>query len=204
MRPDKNFIEIGKDKVQQLKKIFEELEVQLALGKAEAKDLFEKEKKNLNAFVTEQKMRFKTEQKIAEEKWDELLHKFEQLEAVLSAETATEKAMYDEQKEKILRCIYELEHTMKEAYGEVGAVLREQLDFFKAKLDAYRIQLALSEFDNATEADNRRMELKDKVAEIREKMRKDEEAANKIDDFMSEMSASFDHLKKAFSDLFTN
>lgn len=204
MRPDKNFIEIGKDKVQQLKKIFEELEVQLALGKAEAKDLFEKEKKNLNAFVTEQKMRFKTEQKIAEEKWDELLNKFEQLEAALSAETATEKAMYDEQKEKILRCIYELEHTMKEAYGEVGAVLREQLDFFKAKLDAYRIQLALSEFDNATEADNRRMELKDKVAEIREKMRKDEEAANKIDDFMSEMSASFDHLKKAFSDLFTN
>ncbi|MBK7870769.1 MAG: hypothetical protein IPJ74_08810 [Saprospiraceae bacterium] len=204
MRPEKDIMEIGKEKLQQLKTVFDELEVQLALGKAEAKEVFEREKKNLNQFVNEQKIRFKKEQKVAEDKWDELLARFESLEASLSAETATDKALYDAQKEKTLRSIYELEHTMKEAYGDLGATFREQLDAFKARLDSYRIQLALSEFDNAAEAENRRNELKEKVNEIRERMQKEEEEANKVDDFVSEMSTSFDHLKKAFSDLFAN
>ncbi|MDX1939197.1 MAG: hypothetical protein SFU99_01515 [Saprospiraceae bacterium] len=204
MRPEKDILEIGKEKLQQLKTVFDELEVQLALGKAEAKEVFEREKKNLNQFVNEQKIRFKKEQKVAADKWDELLARFESLEANLSAETATDKVLYDAQKEKTLRSIYELEHTMKEAYGDLGATFREQLDAFKARLDSYRIQLALSEFDNAAEAENRRSELKEKVNEIRERMQKEEEEANKIDDFVSEMSTSFDHLKKAFSDLFAN
>ncbi len=204
MRPEKDMIELGKEKLQQLKTIFDELEVQLALGKAEARDIFDKEKKNLTQFINEQKIRFKKEQKVADEKWDELMNKFEVLEANVSKETAVSKEEYDEQKEKTLRAIYELEHTIKEAYGDLGATFREQLDAFKARLDAYRIQLALSEFDNATEAENRRHELREKVSEIREKMKKEEDEANKIDDFVSEMSASFDHLKKAFSDLFAN
>lgn len=204
MKAGKDMKEIGQEKLQQLKTVFEELEVQLALGKAEAKEVFEREKKNLNEFIHEQKIRFKKEEKMAVEKWEDLLKKFEQLEAELSKETATKKKAYDKQKQETLRSVYELENAIKEAYGELGATLREQLDLFKAKLDAYRIQLALSEFDNAGEADNRRVELKEKIGEIREKMQKEEEQANKVDDFVSEMSASFDHLKKAFSDLFAN
>ena len=204
MKAGKDIKEIGQEKLQQLKTVFEELEVQLALGKAEAKEAFEREKKNLNEFIHEQKIRFKKEEKVAEEKWEGLMKKFEQLEAELSKETSAKKKGYDKQKQETLRSIYELENAIKEAYGELGSTIREQLDAFKAKLDAYRIQLALSEFDNVGEADNRRIELKGKISEIREKMQKEEEEANKIDDFVSEMSASFDHLKKAFSDLFAN
>ncbi len=204
MRPEKDIVEIGKEKLQQLRTVFDELEVQLALGKAEAKELFEREKKNLNEFVNEQKSRFRKEQKLAEAKWHDLLGKFEALEAILSVETATRKRAYDEQKKQTLHTIYELEYAIKEAYGELGAAFREQLDHFKARLDAYRIQLALSEFDNNAEAEIRRADLLEKVNEVRTKMRKEEEEANKVDDFVSEISTSFEHLKKAFSDLFAN
>lgn len=202
MKGNKDLMEMGKEKLEQLKTVFEELEVQLALGKAEAKEVFEREKKNMNEFINDQKARFKKEEKIAEEQWDNLREKFEALEASLGLNTPDAKDKFDEMKEKTLHTIYELESAMREAYGEVGGKLREQLDQFKAKLDSYRIQLALSEFGSESESENRRAELRKKVEEIREKMGKEEEDANKLDDFVSEMSASFEHVKKAFSDLF--
>jgi len=202
MKGNKDLMELGKEKLEQMKTVFEELEVQLALGKAEAKELFEREKKNMNEFINEQKTRFKKEEEIAEEHWDNLREKFETLEAHLAEETPEGKEAFDTVKEKTLRSIYELESAMKEAYGEIGGKMREQLDQFKAKLDSYRIQLALSEFGSEDESNVRRDELRQKVEEIREKMSKEEKDANKLDDFVNEMSASFDHMKKAFSDLF--
>jgi len=202
MKGNKDLMELGKEKLEQMKTVFEELEVQLALGKAEAKELFEREKKNMNEFINEQKLRFKKEEEIAEEHWDNLREKFETLEANLAEETPEGKEAFDAVKEKTLRSIYELESAMKEAYGEIGGKMREQLDQFKAKLDSYRIQLALSEFGSEDEGNVRRDELRQKVEEIREKMSKEEKDASKLDDFVNEMSASFDHMKRAFSDLF--
>ncbi len=204
MKSKNDIIELGKEKLQQLRTIFDELEVQLALGKAEAKEIFEREKQNMSQFIEEQKIRFRKEQALSEEKWQQLLAAFEALEVELNAETPAEKSAYDEQKSKTLQRIYELEHTMKESYGDLGASLREQLDAFKARLDAYRIQLALSEFGDQEAAESRRFELREKVIEIQAYMRKQEADANKIDDFVSEISTAFEHLKKAFSDLFVN
>ncbi len=204
MKSKNDIIELGKEKLQQLRTIFDELEVQLALGKAEAKEIFEREKQNVSQFIEEQKIRFRKEQALSEEKWQQLLVAFEALEVELNAETPVEKSAYDEQKSKTLQRIYELEHIMKESYGDLGASLREQLDAFKARLDAYRIQLALSEFGDQEAAESRRFELREKVIEIQAYMRKEEADANKIDDFVSEISTSFEHLKKAFSDLFVN
>ncbi len=204
MKSKNDIIELGKEKLQQLRTIFDELEVQLALGKAEAKEIFEREKQNVSQFIEEQKIRFRKEQALSEEKWQQLLVAFEALEVELNAETPVEKSAYDEQKSKTLQRIYELEHIMKESYGDLGASLREQLDAFKARLDAYRIQLALSEFGDQEAAESRRFELREKVIEMQAYMRKEEANANKIDDFVSEISTSFEHLKKAFSDLFVN
>lgn len=202
MKGEKDILDIGKDKLQQLKTTFEELEVQLALGKAEAKEVFEREKKNIGEFINEQKARFKKEERVAEEHWDDLLEKFEALEANLNLETPDKKSAYDEMKKNTLRTIYELENTIKQTYGEVGTTFRAQLDQFKTKLDGYRIQLALSEFGKQSDGDNRRLELREKLSEIKDRMHKEEEDSNKMDDFVHEMSNSFDHLKKAFSDLF--
>ena len=44
-----------KDQLKNLKTLSEELEVQMALGKAEAKDLFKQERKNISKFIEKEK-----------------------------------------------------------------------------------------------------------------------------------------------------
>jgi hypothetical protein len=44
----------------------------------------------------------------------------------------------------------------------VRSSIREQLDQFKARLDAYRVQLALSKMDNIEELEARKAEIKEK------------------------------------------
>jgi hypothetical protein len=203
MKNSNDFIDAGKQKLEQLKTVFDEMEVQLALGKAEAREMFEREKKNLNTFIQEQKARFKKENESAESHWEQLRDRFEALETQLTKATPDAKDGYDDLKRETLHSIYELENAMREAYGELGSSMRMQLDSFKVRLDSYRIQLALSAFDSQDEADKRLQSLRDAVTEIRTKMDKEAEDANKLDDFADEMSASLDHMKKAFSDLFS-
>jgi hypothetical protein len=202
MKPQKEILEFGKEKLQQLKTIFEELEVQMALGKKEAKEVFEREKKTLTEFITQQKDKLKEAGEVAEDHRRELINKFNTLEAVLSEDVSTSKRRYDTYKDKVLKNIYELEFAQKQAYGEVRSSIREQLDQFKARLDAYRVQLALSKMDNIEELEARKAEIKEKVAEMREKLQQEEESGGKLNHFVDEVSASFDHMKKAFSDLF--
>jgi hypothetical protein len=203
MKDEKDLKDLANEKLAQLKTLFEEMEVQLSLGKSEAKDLYEREKKNFNAFVNEQKARFKKEEQIVEEKWNTLREKFEALEVQLAKDTPDGKEAFDEIKNATLRSIYELEKEIRDSYGDIGTNLKENLDQFKAKLDNYRIQLALSEFGDQAESDKRRAELQATLEEILARMRKEAEDANKLDDFAKEMSSSLEHMKKAFSDLFS-
>lgn len=203
MKNENDFFGMGKEKLDQLKAVFEELELQLTLGKAEAKDAFEREKKNFNTFVQEQKLRFNKENQASEESWEVLRVKFEQLENMLAQDTQETKDAYDLQKNETLRSIYELESFIRDTYGDLSAGLKSQLDQFKARLDAYRIHLALSEFENQSDGDKRRDELKGSIEEILDKMRSESDMANKLDDFAEEMGSAFDHVKKAFSDLFS-
>ena len=203
MKNSKDFLDMGKEKLEQLKTVFQELEVQMALGKAEAKDMFDREKQNLNSFINEQKAKFRKENEAVDAHWETLRDKFEALEAQLSKATPDTKEAYDALKTETLHAIYDLENAMREAYGELGSSMRLQLDQFKGRLDGYRIQLALSEFGSQEDADKRLEELKSTVTDIRSKMDKEVEDANKLDDFADEMAASLDHIKKAFSDLFS-
>jgi hypothetical protein len=95
MKPQKEILEFGKEKLQQLKTIFEELEVQMALGKKEAKEVFEREKKTLTEFITQQKDKLKEAGEVAEDHRRELIDKFNTLEAVLSEDVSTSKRRYD-------------------------------------------------------------------------------------------------------------
>jgi hypothetical protein len=203
MKTNNDFFGLGKEKLDQLKAVFEELELQLTLGKAEAKDAFEREKKNFSTFMQEQKLRFNKENQASEESWETMKEKFAHLESMLMKDTPDSKDSYDTQKNETLRCIYELENLIRDTYGELNSSLKSQFDQFKARLDAYRIQLALSEFDTKADGDKRREELKASLDEILDKMRSESERAHKLDDFAEEMGTAFDHVKRAFSDLFS-
>ena len=196
-------IDVGKEKVNQLKSFLDDLEVQMALGKMEAKDAFESEKKNLNKFIQKEKSAIQNVAAIAEEHRKELRTKFEKLEGVLSRPFATGKRKFDKDKKEALAAIYEVEAIMKEAYGDVNYTIQQELNSFKAKLDTYRVQLALGTYEDETALETRKAALKETIGNIREKLARDSESGSRIENFVDEVGESFDHMKKAFSDLFS-
>lgn len=197
----KDLLEAGKEKVTQLKSFLDELEVQLALGKAEARDVFEREKKNLNQFLNEEKVRLQRMNEMAEDHRRDLQMLFEKLEASLYKDFPTNKRKFDAFKKESLQAIYELEAGLKEAYGDVGEEMQRKLDEFKAKLDAYRIQLALGSLEEETELTERRESLQKSIGEIRTRLAERTSQSGKVEHFVDEINESFEHFKKAFSDL---
>ena len=203
MNIKQDLIEIGKEKLNQVKIFMEELEVQMALGKAEARDTFEKEKKSFSKFISEVKAEAGKEKLVAEKHRHELLLKFEALEAKLSVETPTKKREFNKMKAETLQAIYELEHIIKEAWSDVNSEVQLKLDKFKAILDTYRVQLALGNIDNKEAFESRKQELMEAADEIRLKLQKEEASKDKFEVFVEEVSESFDRFKNAFTDLFS-
>jgi hypothetical protein len=201
MRTEKDFLELGREKMDQVKAFLEELEVQIALGKAEAKDVFEREKHNFMEFVEGQRNRMKKEEELRAERIDALEAKVEALAALLAEPEPETAEAYDVAKEALLRNVYQAEAALKEAYSEAGARLRPVLDNFRAALDTYRIQLALSSFEISDEVKARKEELDVALAELMGRFRADEKNDDKLQQFAAEMETAFDHMKKAVKEL---
>jgi hypothetical protein len=201
MTLQEELMDIGKERLTQMKVLLDELQVQMSLGKAEAKDIFDRERKNFLNFVSEEKNILRRSGEAANTHRTVLLEKFDALDARLAKVVAENKRQYDVQKRETLHAIYELELAMKEAYGDVGIALQTKLDAFRGKLDDYRIKLALGEFEAEAELEPLKPELVNAVADIRERLKKETGASEKIDSFSNEISTSFDHMKKAFANL---
>jgi len=198
-----NLVAIGKEKSMQMKALVEELELQMALGKAEARDVIKEEQKNLRKFISQQKVEMNRSEATANEHREVLNKKFMDLETVISKELPTTKRKFDAYKKASLQAIYELEYQLKESYGDVSPAIQEQLNKFKIKLDGYRVQLALASLDDEAQLNNRKAELQVAIDGIQEKMNKEIEDRGKVEHFVDEITESFDHMKKAFSDLFS-
>ncbi len=201
MTLQEELMDIGKERLTQMKVLLDELQVQMALGKADAKDIFDRERKNFLHFVSEEKNILRRTGETASKHRQVLVEKFDAMNARLAKAPAENKRQYDVHKRETLHAIYELELAMKEAYGDVGMALQAKLDAFRAKLDTYRIKLALGEFEAEAELEPLKPELVDAVASIQERLKKEVGAGEKIDSFSNEISTSFDHMKKAFADL---
>lgn len=201
MRSEKDFVEFGRDKMDQLKSFFEELEVQLSLGKAEAKEVFEREKKNVTEFINVQRSRMQKEEELKMERLNALEAKMKELAALLEEESPDKVKAYDKSKETLLHSIYSLEAALKEAYVEAGAALRIHLDQFRNALDAYRIRLALSSFDNRAEVEVQKEALSAVLTPMLDRFRTEEKTEEKLNHFVAEMETAFDHVKKAVKEL---
>ncbi|TAK46564.1 MAG: hypothetical protein EPO28_02200 [Saprospiraceae bacterium] len=186
-----------------MKVLLEDIEVQLSLGKAEARDAFERERKNFRTYIRQQKEEMKDSANNNEKNSALLNEQFNVLEKYLQKDTPESKRAFDAQKKQTLKAIYELEATLKESYGGIGLLMLDRLGRFKSKLDSYRIQLALGEFEDAESLKVRKEELLNAVREVKQKFDKQNEAGEKIDQFAEEVVQSFEHMKKAFSELFS-
>lgn len=201
MTLQEELMDIGKERLTQMKVLLDELQVQMALGKSEAKDIFDRERKNFMQFVSEEKNVLRRSGESASKHRQTMLEKVEALQACLAKVVGENKRQYDVQKRETLHAIYSLELAMKEAYGDVGMALQSKIDMFKAKLDNFRIKLALGEFEGEAEVEALKPELVEAIVDINERLKKETGAGEKIDSFANEISTSFDHMKKAFSNL---
>ena len=201
MTLQEELLDLGKERLTQMKVLMDEMQVQMALGKAEAKDIFDRERKNFLSFVSEEKNVLRRTGEAATKHRQTLSERVDALDARLAKAPAENKRQYDVQKRETLHAIYNLELAMKEAYGDVGMALQIKLNAFRAKLDDFRIKLALGDFEEEAMLETMKPELVNAISDLRERLKKEAGASEKIDSFANELSTSFDHMKKAFSNL---
>ncbi|MFT5165753.1 MAG: hypothetical protein ACI8P3_000982 [Saprospiraceae bacterium] len=202
MDTKKDVLEFGKSKLNQWKGMIEELELQISLGKAEAKDTFKVEKKNITKFFNQQKTEFKKADAKTEKQRISLVQKLTELNASLLVAVPDSKRPFENWRKKIMQLVHETENLARMMYKDAGERATRQLDELKEGLDNYRIQLALGKFEtkgkiNASQ--NALIEALEKTIALFDE--KKEENGKSIENFMEEISHSFDHLKNAFSEI---
>ncbi|MFT4533487.1 MAG: hypothetical protein ACJA1A_003197 [Saprospiraceae bacterium] len=194
-------IERVKSQARGLKTLSDELQVQMALGKAEARDLIKKEKKTLTKFINEQKKKIEKSQNITEDNRRIFLTCMEDLEGVLFADVPTQVADYDQYKNDLLSKVYKLEEEVRKNYPSMTIDIQDELDVFKAKMDAFRVNIALHDKDDPEKVEKIRSEFTEKLTDIRSMLSNREKAQSKLDNFVEDISESFNYLKRAIADL---
>lgn len=176
----------------------EELQVQLSLGKAEARDKFEELKKNFSKTIQQ----IATELKNAgTEKAVELKSLFDELQVQLSLGRAEAKEVFNEQRKKIENILHQIELKIKgePTNREVIDKLFDDIRKFRITLEIIAIayELGKYEFGDAYKAHKRDFE--QKLDTIKKKVEtKTDEIEKRAETFKNEITEAYNHLKKAF------
>lgn len=174
----------------------EAFQVQVALGKAEAKDKYAEMKKRYNAFIHDSEYKIEG----VKDKIEELHMKFDELRVQLALGKADTKELFEEQKKQLHKTIHDIEVKIK-----TNDTLNSMYAFALIELEQFKIQLEILE--------QRFSENKDKAKVLFEKGRdnfnafiakmKDKYSGKKemtqFEHFQYEISEAFDHFKNAFS-----
>ena len=201
MNTQQDFIEFGKAKFNQWRTIMEEMELQLALGKAEARDTFEDEKKKVSKFINEQKAQLHQAEKKAAKHQLEFAKQLQDLQFAISDFSPKTKSAFDQGQKSILHTIHEVEHTARTAFEEVDERAKFQIGGLKNALDAYRIELALSSFEAKKVSESKETLMAQLEKTMKRLNRTNAEGEGKVEQFMDEISESFTHLKNAFTEV---
>ena len=173
----------------------EQLQVQLALGKLEAKDKYEELKKDFSSFMRGVELKAND----AHEFYTEYRAKFDELRVQLALGKAETIEAFREQKHKLLSKMHELEVQIKSHplyvnwYPEVLAMFEKvkiQLDLLEAYFEEKK-EVALEELEKRKEQMD--IFIDDMKSKFKEKMSTD----SRWDVFQDEMSLAYAHLKKA-------
>lgn len=194
-------IERIKNEARNLQALSDELQVQMALGKAEARDLIERERKMLADFINKERAELKKSAAYTADDRRDFLTNIENLESSLFQEVPTDVKAYDAYKKEVLEKVYKLEEVVRVSYPDMSTQMQETLDAFKAKMDAFRVNLALHDKDDPARVASIRREFTEKLIEVRQLLDRRETAQTKLDHFVEDISESFNYLKRAISNL---
>ena len=192
-------------KIQELKNLTEHLEVQMHLGQLEAKDEFEKQKKNLNKWVETAGKVLQKNKTLSEEKIIELQISLDDLKVYATLEKAKTEEDFKEQQKKISSGIQVLKKNIEKNYEsskENIGIFKEDIDneisHIDAKFDLFKSQIH-NESDEAKEKwESKKKEVSNSLQSIKNQMESQKEiGTEKWNKFSSEMSESWKHLKNA-------
>jgi hypothetical protein len=191
-----------KETLNELKGLFEEMEVQVNLGKKEAKEVFERERQNFTQFVRDQRQQWRRFGMMSEENLAKIKQSLHTLYTLLVESTPAIQTDFQVWKDKRLHAIYELEFLIREIQPGINETEKQVINDLKVKLDVYRIHLALSTFEKTddliTYAEELRVQL-DKTIHFFEN--EVDDSWERVENFKEELGTSFEHLKKAFGGL---
>jgi len=201
MQITENLKEKGQLQLDRIKQAMDEMRVQAALGRAEAKDLFEKERKTLSKFINEEKALLEKSNEVSVSHEKDLLTKIDDLEQKLVQVVPANQTEFDTYKKDVLGSIYQLEYAIKTESNDIRQSLQKKFNDFKVKMDGYRLQLALSKVEDSPALQARKEELVQKIEEIQSMVENKKAQNQKVENFYQEVAESYSHFKKAFSDL---
>lgn len=177
----------------------EELELQFALGKAEAKDRFELLKKKFNSFIQEADDKLDD----ASEWMKELRTKLDELRLQLALGKAETKDAFDAQRKKINIKIQEVENYINSHPGllKIYDFLIIEFERIKVELEILAANFKISSLKTEDSLKKRREEMDKIVSQLKDSLEKHgvgEEKENWSGHFKKEISEAYGHLKSAF------
>ncbi|TVR41138.1 MAG: hypothetical protein EA392_02345 [Cryomorphaceae bacterium] len=189
----------------------EELEVQLALGKADARDAYDNHRKELRNALKDGADELRELANSGDEQAAQLREKLKKAEVELELLKIEGEQVYDEQKAKAQKLIAELGNSLKvaaeegkEEYRDFRNALTPHLLAFRMRLDMLRLQMALGQAEASDKAEELERDFRDTIRRARDQWEEwEDEVEDRWEDFTDKLKESSDKLQQALKALFS-
>lgn len=157
----------------QVKSKVEDLEVQLVLGKAEAEDWLEDEKKKFNDFIRRAKSAVEKAENIRKEKKEELITKCEELQVQLALGKAETREAFETQKSKIdvaMKSFQKGIQTVDDELSDIPGLLENAGSQLISKLEAFEVQFELAKAESKDILEEMKKEFSNQINKLKNKL----------------------------------
>jgi hypothetical protein len=199
---EKSILEKIAGKLMKAQQELDELAVQFALGKAEAKDKFEDIKKDFGTHIAELKHSLKST--VLKEMVSVSKAKFEELELQLALGKAETAEAFEIQSKKILKSLQTLEDEIKEKFPQTAETnsFNQEIEAFKLKIEILRLKFVLKQFEVKDTFKDKMRDASKVIDKLKNSAKeKLESGKEKYDDFKDEVQLAYKHLRKALDSL---
>lgn len=187
----------------------DDIEIQLDLGEEEAIEAFEKQKGKFGELIA--KAKSSLESLGLDEKADKLKGDLEHLQMQLTLGKADSKDAFEVQKEKLEHALHsakdkfqEIKSSTDTTYDEVVHGLEGAATNFQTRMDLMRLQMALGKAEARDALEEKKNELRQKLAEVRGKVIEGEKSGEeKWEAFSEEVGEAYEQFKGALKGLFS-
>lgn len=171
----------------------EELQLQLALGKLEARDIYHDSKKKFYRYLHDIQQKAES----VKSKKNEIITLIDELKLQLKLGKADTIDAFNKEKKVITNAIKRLEKVLQnnEYTFEVYSKLRLEIEKFKIKLEILKLHYDLNKIDAKDEFEVRKKEFFQNIDILKEKI---SSSIKSKSDFSTEIKLAYKHLKKAF------